>query len=118
MVLESDSVIICLLIIHSIPTGTINNSNDIDKGWSVEIAFSWTSLRQFGNRKTPPKNADKWRINFSRVEWQYEIINGKYVKKPDTPADKWVWTPQYAKNMYIPGNIINLRYTLLPNRVF
>jgi hypothetical protein len=55
-----------------------------------------------------PKDLSLWRINFSRVEWQHEIKNGKYVRKnkPDgtgvLPEYNWVWSPQDAINMHIP----------------
>ena len=89
--------------------GTINDPSDIDEGWSIEIALPWETLRQFAgeakrgvfNKINPPSNGDIWRINFSRVEWQYDIIDNKYVKKL-CPEDNWVWSPQYEINMHKP----------------
>ena len=47
--------------------GTLNDNSDIDKGWTVEIAFPWTGMtRLAGNRSLPPKNGDTWRIFFGR----------------------------------------------------
>jgi len=82
--------------------GALNNPSDIDKGWSVEIAFPWNILRQFATVSVPPKEGDIWRMNFSRVEWKYEIKDGKYEKIPNLPEDNWVWTPQYEINMHKP----------------
>jgi hypothetical protein len=82
--------------------GTLNNPSDTDKGWTVELAIPWESVRERGGRLTPPKDGDQWRINFSRVEWHYTINQGKYVKVPKTYEDNWVWSPQYAINMHRP----------------
>lgn len=88
--------------------GTINNSNDKDKYWTVEIAYPWKALGEMTSMKFPPKNKDQWRVNFSRVEWDTEIIDGKYKKKtnPKTgktlPENNWVWSPQGIINMHAP----------------
>jgi hypothetical protein len=50
--------------------GTPNNSNDVDTGWTVEIAIPWKSLDT--NMATrvplPPKNNDKMRGEFYRID--------------------------------------------------
>src|SRR6516165_2708452 len=56
--------------------GTLNNPSDTDKGWSVEMAFPWKVLRELAYKPAPPRDGDQWRVNFSRVEWQHEIVNG------------------------------------------
>ena len=33
-------------------------------------------------RPCPPKDGEQWRVNFSRVEWLVDIIDGKYRKVP------------------------------------
>lgn len=53
--------------------GTINDPSDIDKGWTVEIAYPWSALKECAHRDAPPKEGDQWRINFSRVEWDVTI---------------------------------------------
>src|SRR6185436_5547504 len=60
--------------------GTINNPADRDEGWSVEMAFPWKALAEFAHRPTPPHDGDQWRVNFSRVEWLIEVVEGKYQK--------------------------------------
>jgi hypothetical protein len=88
--------------------GTINNPNDKDKYWTVELAFPWADLKDCAETDVPPKNGDQWRINFSRVEWKTEVKDGSYVKSinPSTgksyPEDNWVWSPQIAVNMHLP----------------
>lgn len=83
--------------------GTLNDSSDLDEGWSVEIAFPWRELAKFQSKgDTPPAPGDAWRVNFSRVQWHHEIASGKYRKIPDTPEDNWVWSPQGVIDMHAP----------------
>lgn len=47
--------------------GTINDNSDIDKGWTVEIAFPWKGMTQLADgRSLPPKDSDVWRIFLGR----------------------------------------------------
>jgi hypothetical protein len=82
--------------------GTLNDSTDEDRGWSVEMALPWEVLAEFANRPTPPRDGDQWRINFSRVEWDIEIIAGQYNKIPGRPEYNWVWSPQDVIDMHRP----------------
>ena len=82
--------------------GSINDPSNLDYGWTVEIAIPWTSLKQIAGCPTPPKDGDQWRINFSRVEWQVEAVDGKYQNVAGTPEDNWVWSPQGVVNMHVP----------------
>lgn len=86
--------------------GTVNKPSDTDKGWTVEIAIPLRSLA-VGDRFRIPHDGVMWRINFSRVEWDTDIKDGKYVKKTDTdgrprPEHNWVWSPQGVINMHFP----------------
>ena len=77
--------------------GTINNPNDVDKGWTVEIIIPLSAMKDWRNGTSLPKAGDKWRIDFSRVEWRTMIENGSSKKEinPKTgnhfPEDNWVW---------------------------
>lgn len=82
--------------------GTLNDPSDKDEGWSVEIALPWKVLAEFANRPSPPNHGDQWRVNFSRVEWLVDIVNGSYKKVPGRPEDNWVWTPQGIIDMHRP----------------
>lgn len=82
--------------------GTINDPRDTDVGWTVEIAFPWKVLGEFANRPSPPNDGDQWRVNFSRVEWIVDIINGKYRKVEGRSEDNWVWSAQGAVDMHRP----------------
>lgn len=99
--------------IHGLRTGvhldgTLNNPADTDRGWSVEIAIPWAALRECaGGVAVPPADGDTWRVNFSRVQWQRQVVKGAYVKasgadgKP-LPEDNWVWSPQGIIAMHCP----------------
>jgi hypothetical protein len=88
--------------------GTLNQPGDVDKGWTVEIAIPWEVLKECAHRDTPPRDGDRWRVNFSRVEWQTEVIDGVYHKVNDPatgkplPEANWVWSPQGLINMHYP----------------
>jgi hypothetical protein len=82
--------------------GTLNNPADTDRGWSVEIAMPWSALREYAHRATPPEEGDQWRINFSRVEWDREAVDGQYRKVKGRPEHNWVWSPQGIIDMHRP----------------
>ena len=49
--------------------GTINDSSDIDRGWTAEVAFPWSGMQALaGERAVPPRDGDVWRMDFSRFE--------------------------------------------------
>lgn len=87
--------------------GTLNDPSDIDEKWSVEMAIPFSSLSTNGSYEQP-ENGSIWKINFSRVQWQTDVTDGKYVKKKDEktgkhlPENNWVWSPQGVINMHYP----------------
>ncbi len=86
--------------------GTLNDPSDIDKGWTTEIFIPFEAVT-IGVGAKVPHDGEFWRINFSRVEWDTEIKDGKYVKKKDVngrvlPEHNWVWSPQGVVNMHFP----------------
>lgn len=82
--------------------GTLNHPDDRDRGWTLEIAFPWKVLRELANRPAPPNEGDQWRVNFSRVEWLVDIVDGGYRKVPGKKEDNWVWSPQGIVDMHRP----------------
>ncbi len=85
--------------------GTLNDPADIDRGWSVEVAIPWGGLAAFaGSKACPPEPSDVWRVNFSRVHWLFDVLEGGYRKVPREahPEDNWVWSPQDAIDMHRP----------------
>ena len=85
--------------------GTLNDPSDTDVGWSLEIAFPWAGLAAYrGRMPCPPRNGDQWRVDFSRVEWLFDIIDGRYRKIPKAmrAEDNWVWSPPGVIDMHRP----------------
>jgi len=82
--------------------GTLNDPRDADQGWSLEVAFPWKVLAEYAHRPAPPNHGDQWRVNFSRVEWRHEVVDGKYRKIPGTKENNWVWSPQGIVDMHRP----------------
>jgi hypothetical protein len=87
--------------------GTLNNPTDIDEGWTLEIAMPWSVLTEASEGAAIPVNKF-WRLNFSRVNWNFEINDGRYARKKDKttsafePEYNWVWSPQGVINMHEP----------------
>jgi hypothetical protein len=94
--------------------GTINDPRDRDRGWTVEIAWPWKSLTQLTKRPDPPKDGDQWRINFSRVEWEHEVVEGKYRKVKGKDEDNWVWSPQGVVDMHRPERWGYVQFSTAP----
>ena len=88
--------------------GTLNDPTDVDGGWSVEIAIPWDVLAEAAGRPAPPDPGDRWRVNFSRVQWHTTPEDGRYVKVTDPGTgeamdeDNWVWSPQGLIAMHYP----------------
>lgn len=47
--------------------GTLNAPHDIDRGWSVEIAIFWKSIKFLAKGACPPKNGDIWTVLLCRL---------------------------------------------------
>jgi len=87
--------------------GTLNNPGDKDKAWFIEIALPWDVLKEAASPKASPKPGDQWRVNFSRVEYRVNVVDGAIVKAADAagktlPEDNWVWAPTGLVNIHYP----------------
>ena len=89
--------------------GTLNDPTDRDRGWTVELALPWTVLREAAPERRGPKVGETWRLNFSRVQWETNVVAGSYVKL-EQPEHNWVWSPQGEINMHIPERWGFLRF--------
>jgi hypothetical protein len=87
--------------------GTLNDASDVDSGWAVEIAIPWRVITEASSSTVAPVN-DFWRINFSRVNCDFDLTDGRYSRKKDEKTGKfaseynWVWSPQGVINMHEP----------------
>lgn len=95
--------------------GTLNNPNDEDSLWSVEIGLPWSSLDELLYSKKHKIVPDPWRLNFSRVQWEHKIVDGKYSRvktRGKMPNEQnWVWTKQSAVDMHRPEHWGYLYFT-------
>ncbi len=86
--------------------GTLNNPSDTDQDWVIEMALPWKSLDRGIPTSSLPVN-EFWRMNFSRVQWEFELQNSQYQRKKNAqgnflPEHNWVWSPQGVINMHEP----------------
>ncbi|WP_340113688.1 carbohydrate-binding family 9-like protein [Maribellus mangrovi] len=99
--------------------GTLNDPSDMDTKWCVEMQIPFSSLST-NDEYVQPQDGSLWKINFSRVQWQTEVKNGKYVKKKDPETGKnlhennWVWSPQGVINMHYPERWGLVRFSEKP----
>jgi hypothetical protein len=94
--------------------GTLNDPSDTDQGWTVELAFPWKVLGELAHRPAPPRDGDQWRVNFSRVQWQHELVDGKYRKVKGKREDNWVWSPQGVIDMHRPEKWGYVQFSTAP----
>jgi hypothetical protein len=88
--------------------GTLNDPSDRDTSWSVEVAIPWSALKEMAPERRGPKVGEQWRVNFSRVDWHFDIREGQYRKKRDSlagqvvkwPEENWVWSPSGRVDMH------------------
>ena len=98
--------------------GTVNDFSQTDEKWTVEMAVPFEALR-LGVHTQVPKEGTSWKLNFSRVQWQTEIVDGKYKRKRDEktgrilPEDNWVWSPIGVINMHYPERWGLVKFTEL-----
>ncbi len=86
--------------------GTLNNPADTDRSWSVELAIPFNSIRLSDTQN--PSVGTIWRMNFSRVQWELDTLNGKYFRRKNkatgklSPEHYSVWSPQGIINLHYP----------------
>jgi len=76
--------------------GTINNNQDKDKGWTVEIAIPWSSLKilaEGDGRALPPSEGDTWRMDFSRFNVKKGTAND---------SGGWAWSSHGVWDSHVP----------------
>jgi hypothetical protein len=77
--------------------GKINDPNHVDKGWTLEIAIPWKSMKWLANgRSLPPREGDTWRIFFGR--FQKLMSSGKEVE----PHPAWAFNKHGLYDTHIP----------------
>lgn len=86
--------------------GTLNNPQDKDKFWSVELAIPFQAFR-YGGASAKPKSGTIWRMNLTRVFRPVDIVNSEYIKKTGTNGrlvnpEYTCWSPPGIVNFHLP----------------
>jgi hypothetical protein len=77
--------------------GTLNKDDDVDQGWTVELALPWKGMKWLADgRSLPPKDGDVWRIDCSR--FQHFDAKGQRLKR----AAGWTWNKHGHYDSHIP----------------
>lgn len=78
--------------------GTVNNDQDRDRGWTVEIALPWSGMDALTTGRTlnlPPQDQEVWRMDFSRFN-QYKEA------PPVKDSGGWAWSPHGVWDSHVP----------------
>lgn len=86
--------------------GKINDDTSIDRGWEVEIAVPWKSLKWLANgRSLPPKEGDIWKIFLGR--FQKMLASGREIQ----PHPAWCWNKHGVYDTHLPECFTNVHFT-------
>ena len=88
--------------------GTINDSSDRDRGWTVELALPWAGmdvLAKGDKRNVPPEDHDVWRMDFSRFN-QYKEA------PPANDPGGWAWSPHGVWDSHVPECFTYIHFSL------
>jgi hypothetical protein len=86
--------------------GRINDRSTVDRGWTVELKFPWSGMRQLaGSRSLPPADGDTWRMFFGRFEKL--TFGGKELN----PHPAWVWTSHGVADTHQPQCWTQVRFS-------
>lgn len=86
--------------------GSLNDPEDKDNNWSIELAIPINSIKMNSDKR--PQDGVVWRMNLSRVDWELDEIEGKYQRKRNRetgrllPARYTTWSPQGIINLHYP----------------
>jgi len=68
--------------------GTLNKHDDIDNGWSAEMAIPFESITDAANN--PPKDGDRWKAYIYRIDKSKDKSKSEYT----------AWIPPYAPDFH------------------
>jgi len=78
--------------------GTINQNEDRDRGWTVELQLPWAGLQVLADgdgRALPPRDGDIWRMDFSRFNTYKEAA-------PAQDSGGWTWSSHHVWDSHVP----------------
>ena len=86
--------------------GTLNDSSDLDRGWTVELVFPWEGMRALAQgRALPPKDGDVWRMDFSRFEALH--ANGRLIE----PSIGWSFNKHGVYDSHVPECFTHVHFS-------
>ena len=86
--------------------GTLNDASDVDRGWTVELAFPWEGMKGLaGDRSLPPERGDVWRLDFSR----FEALEYSGLKSGRSPG--WSFNPHGVYDSHIPECFTRIQFS-------
>ena len=86
--------------------GTVNQHDDIDRGWSAEVALPWAGMKWLADgRPLPPRDGEVWRIDCSR--FQHIGRNGERLD----PAAGWTWNRHGHYDSHIPETFTYVHFS-------
>ena len=87
--------------------GSLNDDGDRDRGWTVELSFTWEGLEWLAKadgRSLPPKDGDEWRIDFTRFNQYKEAA-------PAVDSGGWAWSTHGVWDSHVPECFPFIRFT-------
>ncbi len=87
------------------------------------MAIPRETFKDFKAGRHRPINGDQRRMNFSRVDWTMDIVDGVYVKVLGANGrpfaeNNWVWSPMGYINMHKPELWGYVHFVNQPNQSF
>lgn len=88
--------------------GELNNPEARSRSWSVEVVLPFDALKELAAENRPPVSGEYYRVNFSRVQWKVDTVDGAFQKRLSEetgrplPEDNWVWAPTGVINIHYP----------------
>lgn len=88
--------------------GTLNKPGEQNRFWSVEVVLPFAALKECAAENRAPVSGEYYRVNFSRVQWTVDVVDGVYQKRmregtqTPLPEDNWVWAPTGVINIHYP----------------
>ena len=81
--------------------GTLNRRLDVDRGWSVELAFPWRGMEHLAPEDgLPPHAGDVWRLALARRQ----IIDQNTAPRVAT----WTWQQQGDRDLLVPEGYLEI----------
>jgi hypothetical protein len=86
--------------------GTINDRSNVDRGWTVELAFPWAGMSWLANgRALPPNHGDIWSMFFGRFE-KVEVAGTL-----PQPQPAWCWNKHGVLDTHLPECFTRVQFS-------